>query len=207
MPAVTILDTLLLGHDDDRKVERITEALDAMSPKGRLAAVRGMSKATMIRLWSLFEDVNEVDADFFVPSSIDPLVEVIHHGKNSLPAYNFFQKRFCRADDDSDDLYGYNHQDNAWITGPGYYVAHASEENDPTRISPYLIDYTRAPPKKVDAWPEIISNKAKLGRFVYAGMKDYMRGISEHVSVGKAVRGGKETENYFMLCREDREDG
>lgn len=203
---MTVIDTLLHGHDDERQVERITEALDAMSPRGRLLAIRGLTGKGMAKLWKVFEGVHDLEPDFFVPSGTDPLTEVIHHGKNSLPAHNFFQKRFCKADDDSDDLYGYNHQSLAWITGPGFFVAHETEEKDPTRLSPYLINYTRIPPKKPDSWPAIIPNEAKLGRFVYAGMKDYMRGVSEHVSIGKAVRGGQETENYFVLCREDPDD-
>ena len=31
-----------------------------------------------------------------VPPDLPPLREVIFHGKNSLPAFTLFQKRFCR---------------------------------------------------------------------------------------------------------------
>ena len=201
-----IIDTLLLASRDDRTVERITEALDAMSPRGRLLVLQGLSKKSMVELWKLYDDVSPVSADFFVPSGTDELTEVIHHGKNSLPAHNFFQKRFCKGDDETGELWGYNHQSLAWATGPGYYVAHDTAEDDKDRLSPYVIDYTRIPPKKPDSWPEILPQKARLGRFVYAGMKDYMRGVSEHMSIGKAVRGGQETENYFVLCRDEPED-
>jgi hypothetical protein len=33
-------------------------------------------------------------------------------------------------------------------------------------------------------------------------MIDVLRGVSEHVSVGRAIKHGKETSNYFLLCRE-----
>ena len=53
--------------------------------------------------------------------------------------------------------------------------------------------------------PDIVPNEARLGRFVYAGMKDYMRRVSEHVSIGRAYKGGKPMNAWFVLCREDAE--
>lgn len=195
--------TLLLGHADERCVERIGSTLDRMDPRSRLATVMTIHPKEQRRLWELFEN-SAIDADHFVPSGIEPLEEVIHHGKNTLPTHNFFQKRFCRADDESGELYGYNHQSLSWLTGPGYYVAHdTSDEKEPP--ASYVIDYTRIPPKKPESWPEIIPNENKLGRFVYAGMKDYMRKVSEHVSIGRAYKGGKPMNAWFILCREDPE--
>ena len=45
---------------------------------------------------------------------------------------------------------------------------------------------------------------ARLGRFVYAGMIDIMRGVSTHVTIGRALKGGKFMDAWFVLCREDR---
>jgi hypothetical protein len=153
-------------------------------------------------LWDIFEG-NTAPADHFVQPGTGPLVEVIHHGKNTLPMHNFFQKRFCLADDDSTELWGYNHQSLAWATGPGYFVAHPAAEDEKDGPSDYYIDYTRIPPKKPETWPGIITNEKKLGRFVYSGMKDYMRKVSEHVSIGRAYKGGKPMNAWFVLCRED----
>ena len=33
-------------------------------------------------------------------------------------------------------------------------------------------------------------------------LDDVLRGVSEHVSIGRAVKHGKDTPNYFLLCRE-----
>ncbi len=195
--------TLLLGHRDEHCKERLSTALDRMDARSRLATMLTITPKEQQVLWEMFED-QAPDADHFVPSGTEPLSEVIHHGKNTLPAHNFFQKRFCRADDDSGELYGYNHQSLSWLTGPGYYVAHpVSKEDDAQAPSSYVIDYTRIPPKKPASWPEIIANEKKLGRFVYAGMKDYMRKVSEHVSVGRAYKGGKPMNAWFVLVRED----
>jgi hypothetical protein len=151
-------------------------------------------------LWKLCEG-QTIDADHFVPPATGTLVEVIHHGRNSLPAHNFFQKRFTRAEEASSDLYGYNEQSWAWLTGPGYFVAHdtANEKEPPGE---YVIDYTRIPAKKVASWPKILPNDARLGRFVYAGTKDYMRRVSAHVSIGRAHRDGRPMNAWFVLCRD-----
>ena len=87
------------------------------------------------------------------------------------------------------------------VTGPGYFVAHGVE-GEKEAPSDYVIDYTRIPPKKPESWPEILPNEARLGRFVYAGMKDYMRRVSEHVSIGRAYKRGP-MNAWFVLCRED----
>ena len=59
------------------------------------------------------------------------------------------------------------------------------------------------PGEKPGAWPPIKKNESGLGKIVYGGMVDVMRGISSHVSIGRAFRDGKFTENYFLLCRQD----
>jgi hypothetical protein len=193
--------TLLLGHHDDHCKQRLGEALDRMDAKNRLFTVLSIERDEQRTLWSLCEG-QSLNAEHFVPSGIEAMKEVIHHGKNTLPAHNFFQKRFARADDDSGDLYGFNHQTLAWLTGPGYFVAHSASD-EPNAPSDYVIDYTRIPPKKPEAWPALLVNEARLGRFVYAGTKDYMRRVSEHVSIGRAYRQGKPMNAWFILCRED----
>jgi len=197
------LRTLLLGHHDEHSIARIGEALDRMNAKSRLDTVRSATKEDMVTLWELMKD-QSVDAEHFVPSGTDALKEVIHHGKNSLPAFTHFQKRFCKADDETGDVYGYNHGSTEWITGPGYFVAHAAGD-DKAPPSDYLIDYTRVPPQKANDWPPIRNNEGGIGALVYGRMKDYMRKVSTHVSIGKAYKEGKELGAYFMLCREDPE--
>jgi hypothetical protein len=196
------LRTLLLGHHDDHSIPRIGEALDRMDGKSRIQTTLSATKEDMATLWELVKD-QPVDADHFAPSGTGAMKEVIHHGKNSLPAFTHFQKRFCRADDDSGDVYGYNHGSTEWLTGPGYFVAHTAADQDPP--SDYLIDYTRIPPKKPEGWPEIRSNEGGISALVYGRMKDYMRKVSTHVSIGKAYKEGKVVGAFFMLCRQDPE--
>lgn len=195
--------TLLLGHHDEHSIPRIGSALDRMDARSRLHTTLSATREDMVTLWELMKG-QELDADHFVPSGIDPLREVIHHGKNSLPAFTHFQKRFCRSDDDTGDVYGFNRGSTEWLVGPGYFVSHGTkDEKDPP--SDYVIDYTRIPAKKVETWPGIRGNGGGIGALVYGRMKDYMRKVSDHVSIGKAYKGGKEVGAYFMLCRQDPE--
>jgi hypothetical protein len=121
--------------------------------------------------------------------------EVIHRGRNTLPAFNHFEKRFCRPSAEARELWGYNEQSMKWAVGPGYFV---TREGDAGEV---VIDYYETPPRKPEGWPEIISNKARLGRFVYHEMKDFMRGLSAHVSIGRAARRGSMMDAWFVLCR------
>jgi hypothetical protein len=45
------------------------------------------------------------------------------------------------------------------------------------------------------------ANDAGLSRFVYGGMIDKVRRVSEDAVIGAAFRGGKQTGDYFMLVR------
>lgn len=200
------VDVLVNKKDIDLK--RLQEVLDGLGHVGRLAMVRSWGKDVQSRLFEAAKGHKPLTLDDFVPSSVDPLVEVIHHGKNTLPAFTHFQKRFCRpaaveGKDSPAELWGYNHQTLAPITGPGYYVSHLPEGRADSE-GEVDIDYLKIPPSKPGSWPEIKPNEAGLSRLVYAGMVDVMRGVSNHVSIGRAMKGGKYMDAWFVLCREDR---
>jgi hypothetical protein len=194
---------------DPIDLPRLQKVLDELGHVGRLDTIRGWDRDTQARLYEAAQGFKPVTLDDYVPPGTEPLKEVIHHGKNSLPAFTHFQKRFCKPTaeqaDEGDTLYGYNHNA-AWltgITGPGYYVAHKSKWD----ASEVDIDYTQLPPGKPDTWPAIKGNEAGFGRLVYGNMIDVMRGISTHVSIGRARRlknGSFEWfDAWFVLCRED----
>jgi hypothetical protein len=191
------LKNLIEPHTD---LERLSKDLDELGHSARVWATQSWNRKIQAKLYEAAKGFKKISLEDFVPKSTGPLVEVIHHGRNTLPAHNFFQKRFCRPKDESvsDQLWGYNHQSLSGITGPGYFVTHvASDEGEVD------IDYTMIPKEKPDAWPAILPNSAKLGRFVYYGMIDVMRGISTHVSIGRAKKKGKFMDAWFVLVRED----
>jgi hypothetical protein len=179
---------------------RLAKDLDELGHPGRVWATRQWDRKLQANLYEAVKGFHALALDHFVPSSVGPLVEVIHEGKNTLPAHTHFQKRFCRPTDPAmtDKLWGYNEQALGGITGPGFFVTHGAEAEGEIDI-----DYTMLPTEKPDSWPSIIPNSARLGRFVYYNMIDVMRGISKNVSIGRAKRGGKWMDAWFVLVRQD----
>ncbi|MBT9554768.1 MAG: hypothetical protein IV100_02010 [Myxococcales bacterium] len=169
---------------------------DTATPESRLAGVRSLGKPEQRRLFQAAAANNSLSLDFVVPKSAGTLTEVIHEGKNTLPVFTTFQKRFARLPDRPDVLVGYNEGVTRSLVGPGYYEAYVQGNE-------IAIDYTRTPTQKVPSWPAIRPTTSGISLFVYAHMIDYIRRVSNHVTIGRAVRKGKETENYFLLCRQD----
>lgn len=190
--------TLLLGHHDEGTAPRIAQCLDRMEPSSRMYTVRTISAHELETLWTLCEG-STLDSSHFVPSGVGVLSPVRHYGKNSLPAFSLFEKRFCRAEG-SDEVYGYNHQTFQAFTGPGYFVGRASDTADDPAA--YVLDYEAAPKRVPDEWPKLMDNAARLGRFVYYRTRDYIRKVSEHVCVGRLYKRGHPENVYFILCRE-----
>ncbi len=181
---------------------RLSKTLDELGHSARVWATRQWTRSTQATLYEAAKGFRPVTLDDYVPPGTEPLVEIRTWGMNTLPAHNHFQKRFCKpADDAKDTLVGYNFQSLAGFTGPGYYVAHPAET--PGEVD---IDYTMAPASshgKPKHWPDVVPNSARLGRFVYYGMVDVMRGISTHVSIGRARKKHGWMDAWFILVRED----
>jgi hypothetical protein len=179
---------------------KLSRYLDELGHPARLWATRHWDRATQAKLYEAVKGFRPVTLDDYVPADVAPLTEVRTWGTNTLPAHNHFQKRFCRPSDPDakDRLLGFNFQGLSGLTGPGYYVAHPSAEGGEVDV-----DYTQIPTEKPTSWPEIVPNSAKLGRFVYDGMIDVMRGISTHVSIGRAKKKGAFIDAWFVLVRED----
>jgi len=177
---------------------RLRKILDELGHLGRVDTIRGWDKKTQAQLYEAARGFQPVTLDDFVPPSVEPMREVIHHGKNTLPGFSYFQKRFCKPAGDAQELLGYNHQTMMWATGPGYFVVHPSETEGEVDI-----DYLRVPASKPQGWPEVKDNEHGLARLVYGRMVDVMRGVSQHVSIGRARKNGKFIDAWFVLCRED----
>jgi hypothetical protein len=191
------LTSLIETHLD---LPRLSKDLDEIGHAARVWSVRMWTRANMATLWDAAKGFRPIAVDDFVPASVLPLVEVIHVGQNSLPAHTHFQKRFCRprASSESAVLFGYNHQSLSGITGPGYFVARPSRD-----AGEVAIDYTMVPKDKPETWPAVPPRQTRLGPWVYGGMIDVMRGLSVHVSVGRATKNGRPSNNWFVLVRQD----
>jgi len=188
--------------DPNVRPDAIAEFLDALDSEERTSVVRSLGKKDQRQLYVKVEGFAPLTLLDLVPSDRPDLVEVRHLGRNSLPAFRIFEKRFCRlpgtAAGSPDRLAGYNFQAMAPVTGPGYFVARDDEEKREV-----LVDYTRLPDTKPADWPEIRSNERGLSRFVYGFMVDRLRRVSEHVTIGSAARNGRDLGSYFVLDRAD----
>jgi hypothetical protein len=194
------LDAFFPGDRVD--LQGLTSHLDALSHDARLESVRALDRRSQSALFEAAKGYKTITLADFVPSSVAAMRQVIHHGRNTLPAFKLFQKRFCRPDADArDELWGYNEQAMRFATGPGYFVAHDWDDEGATGV---VIDYHRVPPRHPEGWPDIRPNSARLSRFVYFETRDVMRAVSKHVSIGRASRNGKWMDAWFVLCREDR---
>jgi hypothetical protein len=193
------LRNLIETHLD---LPRLARDLDEIGMPARLWAVRQWTRPVQATLWEAVKGFRPVTLDDFVPPGVGPHVEVVHYGMNTLPAHHHFQKRFARQMDPErgDQLVGYNFQSLSALTGPGYYVAHPSAEAGEVDI-----DYTLVPHDRPEAWPPVVPNSGRMGRFVYDGLVDVMRGVSSVVSIGRARKKNAWMDAWFVLVRQDPE--
>ena len=180
-------------------LKRLSEVLDGLGHEGRVHTIHGWTRKRQAALFEAAKGYQPLDLDFLVPASTGPHVEVIHEGQNTLPVFSHFQKRFTKLEGEECPIGGYNHQTLSGITGPGYFVVTKGEGEHESELA---IDYTRLPKHKPASWPEIQPNKGGLASLVYGGMIDYLRGLSAHVSIGRAYK-GKAMDAWFALVRKD----
>jgi hypothetical protein len=196
-------------HNASTTLDEIASWLDGLDHKARLDAAFALDRAGQRALFERASHAS-IDLDHFVPTRVGPAREVIHHGRNTLPlpaSQKLFQKRFARphADDGVDGLYGYNEAPTRGLIGPGYFVAVPTAGNaewEPRGA--IVVDYFQVPAGGVpESWPKVVPNSQGLQMFVYNKTRDFMRKVSEHVSIGAAYKKEKALGHFFILVRED----
>lgn len=189
----------------DAKILEIARHLDGLDHATRLAETRALTGADQKQLFQKAAEAPRLDLEYFVPARVGKRSEVIHHGKNSQPAFRLFQKRWCRPGDRDDVLHGYNEAPIGRFIGPGYFVARETAGRGSDPRGAIVVDYFLTPRGEMPAgWPRVRPNTEGLQRFVYGNTRDYMRRVSAHVSIGEAHRMEKRVMGWFVLCREDR---
>lgn len=178
--------------------------LEALPRAERKRELRNLTAHQVRELWQLASAAAPLAVEDMVPSSKAAFEGVSWQGRNSLPSFAVMEKRFFRDRDGV--VWGYNHQDMLWLTGPGYFatVPH------PDRPGEVLIDYARVPTLAPPGWPAITPNNRAGSFLVYHNLRDEMRRVCEGVIIGKATRGGKETglagaiwHQYFTMALQD----
>ena len=200
-----------MAQAEDQFLERIREQpvkpgelgafLDGLGHADRVAAIRATTRTDQRRLYAGVEGASSLSLADLVPPGVADRATVRHYGKNTLPAFRNFEKRFCRESGQDpaapQELVGFNFQTMSPLTGPGYFLA----RNDLER-GEVAIDYTQVPAAAPPGWPAVRSNERGVSRLVYGFMIDTLRRVSEHVTIGSAARNGKDLGSWFILCRE-----
>lgn len=179
--------------DKGARFADISAYLDSLSASERLDQMLAITGSRVGKLYDAVGDAPALSLDEFCPPDLSEGKTLILEGRNSLPTFSRFQKRFYRK---GNVVVGYNHQSMSFVTGPGYFVTTSGDSTHPGEI---LFDYTQEPPFFPEGWPAYKPNGHMLSRLVYFNMKDYCRRVARGVIVGAAFKGGKPTGDYFSL--------
>jgi hypothetical protein len=190
-----------LLSEDAIDMAAVEAYLDSLGSERRISEIRTLGRKHQARLFEAARGHKSISLSDIVGVAHPPMEEVVHYGKNTLPAFSHFAKVFVRPETTgSDELWGYNRSGGfvETVVGPGYFVAYPLESEGEV-----LVDYLRVPGGRPADWPEILPNSSRLSAFVYDGTQDVLRGVSKHVTIGRAFKGGKPMSAWFALCRGD----
>ncbi|MCP4871663.1 MAG: hypothetical protein GY898_23380 [Proteobacteria bacterium] len=182
---------------DPIDMDTVAAHLDALPHDERVKQVRRVGGGLQRKLFAAAQGFKALDHAYYVPEATDDKTFVRHYGKNSLPLFSIFEKRFARPEPESPVMWGYNHSSMMPLVGPGHFVLRTGPGDGEMHV-----DYYSTPPERLDGAPKLKANDSGISTLVYGHMIDVMRGVSDHVSIGRAVKKGARTANYFLLCRE-----
>jgi hypothetical protein len=181
-------------------MDAVSAHLDGLGHGERVRQVREIPGGLQRKLYAAADGHGSLDMDYFVPPEQADGAFVRHYGKNSLPAFSIFEKRFARPQAGSPVMWGFNHSPLMALVGPGHFVLRTGPEAGELHV-----DYYSVPPERLDGAPALAPNDRGISTLVYGHMIDVLRRVSGHVTIGRAVKKGADTPNYFLLCREDTE--
>jgi hypothetical protein len=143
---VSAIDLKSLLSEESIGIHEIGDAIDAASPTDRIDAVFALDRDGQRTLFRKAEAATPLTLDDFVPADRGPRTPVRHRGRNTLPfpaRHKLFNKCFCRPDDESTRLFGYNDAPSQSWVGPGYFVAEPTVPADWQARGAIVVDYFR----------------------------------------------------------------
>ena len=196
--------------DTNISIGEIGSWLDSLDHETRKAEAFSLDRKSQRELYDRAARAPGLTMDHFVPATVADRTEVIHFGRNTLPlpaGQKLFEKRFARPGegDDTPGLYGYNEAPTRGLIGPGYFVTIETAGNPDWEVrGAIVVDYFQVPQGAVvDGWPTVVPNSRGIQFFVYNKTRDFMRGVSAHVSIGAAYKKEKPIGHFFILVRDD----
>lgn len=196
------LDTML---DAGAPIAEVGGWLDSLDKDARWDAIKHLGRGGQRKLYDAAVKAPALTLEDFVPRSVGDLVPVVHHGRNSLPlpGLNYFKKVFTRRPDGA--IVGYNLSPIGPLIGPGYYTTVMTRADWLDRGA-VVVDYYQPPTSGPvpEGWPRPRPNWLGLQIFVYFQTRDFMRRVSQHVTIGAAYKWDRlKMDQYFLLCRDD----
>lgn len=175
----------------DASASEIYDHIRALPDDDRVQQVLALRGRLQSKLYTLVEGARSTSWSELIP---DTDCTAKFEGRNSLPIFTRFQKRFFRTE--TGQYAGYNHSPGivTFFAGPGYFVPRDSEGE-------VLCDYLQLPDIEPSDWPKKIPNRGRLRSIVFGNMVDYCRLVGPHTVVGKAFKYGKPLPQYFVLTR------
>jgi hypothetical protein len=197
----------LIG-DTTSGIEAVAALLNGLSEDEKLGALRSLGRGAQRLLYRKAAPSRPLTLSDFVPATRVPLDAVRHAGTNTLPlpgSLRYFEKRFCRPEDGSARLFGYNESPFVGTIGPGFFVAvPTAGKPEWERRGGVVVDYFQIPDGPVAAsFPPVVPNTKGLQRFVYHQTRDFMRRVSDRVTIGAAYKIEKALDHYFVLLALD----
>jgi hypothetical protein len=203
------MNTKEMLMDESVGIAAIAAHLDSLGIEERCAELFALGRSGQRRLYDRAQAAAPITLDDFVPAGLAPLTAVHHRGCNTLPvlpAFQRFEKRFCRPADGSARLFGYN-QNPPLLRAlglVGFFVGlETAHEPKWQARGAVVVDYFQVPDGEVAAgWPRVVPNTRGLQYFVFNGTRDFMRHVSDGVSIGAAYKGEHKLDHYFVLVRQ-----
>ncbi len=184
-------------------IDEIGAWFDSQSPEARREVATSLSSAQQAKLFELAGAEGALTLDDFARSTAAPLTAVPHYGQNTLPMPRGLQRFVKWMTRDSQGLVcGYNSSPFRYLIGPGYFVMRDCE-GDELKRGPVVVDYYLRPTERCAEWPFLLPNWVGPQVLVYFQTRDYMRRVSQHVTIGAAYKWDRPLNSYFTLCRED----
>ena len=184
------MTTLVSLIQEGASIDAIAQHVDGLEEAQRIEQMYACGAKPQAKLWEAAAGRDIKTTDFVNESD----KTVIYAGRNTLPVFNYFQKRFWRPSDGS-EVVGYNHQSMSKFTGPGYFVTEDGDNGE--LVFNYVKSVSLCPP----AWPEIRPNTGLIPSAVYGHMLDYNRRVTKDMVIGCATKKGKAIGQYYLLTR------
>jgi hypothetical protein len=172
----------------------IASHLESLSAARRVEEVLSVTGALVGELYELASGTEPLHLGDLVPDTTPAGATVSWEGRNSLPAFSRFQKRFTRTADGL--VFGYNAGLSRPVVGPGYFLVTEATAEHPGEL---LLDYTQPPPFEPAGWPAFVPNDKAFSIFVFKDMHDFVRRVARGVVVGSAYKRGVKQRQWFSL--------